>query len=56
MSMKIIFSPHAILKMEQRGLLRQNIIETITQPDFNRPSYGAREERYRKFGRNYLKW
>ncbi|MFH1170664.1 MAG: DUF4258 domain-containing protein [Candidatus Vogelbacteria bacterium] len=53
--MKIIFSPHAILKIEQRKLSRQLIIETIVRPNFNRPSYGLREELYREFGKNYLK-
>lgn len=53
--MEIIFSPHAALKITQRKLSRQTIIETVAHPNFSRPSYGLREELYRKFGKNYLK-
>lgn len=53
--MKIVFSPHAVLKIEQRGLSRRDIIESVTNPGFTRLSYGLREELYKIFGRNYLK-
>jgi hypothetical protein len=52
---KIIFSNHAILKIEQRKLSRAKILETIARSDFKRPSYGGREELFRRFGKNYLK-
>lgn len=53
--MKIIFSSHAILKMGQRRISRTLAREVVINPDFTRPSYGLREERYKKFGQNYLK-
>jgi hypothetical protein len=53
--MKIVFSDHALIKIEQRKISRILIIGTVRSPDFTRPSYGFREERYKKFNKNYLK-
>ena len=53
--MKIIFSSHALAKMGQRHISRLLVRETVVNANFVRPSYGLREERYKKFGQNYLK-
>jgi len=53
--MKINFSSHALVKMEQRHISRLLVRKTVANADFVRPSYGLREERYKKFGRNYLR-
>jgi hypothetical protein len=53
--MKIVFSKHAILKLEHRGLDKTKILETVIQPDFIQPSYSFREERYRLYTKNHLK-
>jgi len=52
--MLIIFSRHAIIKLEQRKINRQFVIETVKNPELIRPSYGFREELFRKFGKHYL--
>ena len=53
--MLIIFSRHALVKLEQRKISRQFVIETIKNPQLLRPSYDFREELYKKFAKNYLK-
>lgn len=52
--MKIIFSNHAEVKIEQRKLSKELINKTIVVPDFIVPSHGNRERAYKKFGNNYL--
>jgi hypothetical protein len=53
--MLIIFSKHALLKLEQRKISKQFVLDTINKPELVRLSYGFKEELYRKFTRNYLK-
>ena len=53
--MLIIFSKHALIKLEQRKISKQFVIETIKKPQLTRPSYDFKEELYRKFAKNYLK-
>jgi len=53
--MKIVFSDHALVKIEQRKISKMLIVRAVRSPDFIRPSYGFREEKYKKFDRNYLK-
>lgn len=53
--MLIIFSRHAIIKLEQRKINRQFVLETVKNPELIRPSYNYREELYRKFSKNYMK-
>ncbi len=53
--MKIIFSTHAILKLGQRNISKQLVIEAVHFPDFLKPTYHFREERYKRFGKNWLK-
>jgi len=55
MAMKIIFSDHALLKISQRRLLKKRIILTAENPDLVKLSYNSREERYKHFGKNWLK-
>jgi len=53
--MSVIFTKHAIIKLEQRKINKQFVLETIKNPDSVRPTYGSRKELYRKFGKHYLK-
>jgi hypothetical protein len=53
--MKIIFSKHALLKVQQRGLDKVKVIETILNPDFIQPSYNFRESRFRLYEKIHLK-
>ena len=53
--MSIIFTKHFLIKLTQRKINRQFVVETIKNPELVRPSYSFREEFYRRFGRYYLK-
>ncbi len=53
--MKIIFSTHSLLKLKQRSILKQKIIQTIKNPDIISPSLSNRKIAYKKFGKLYLK-
>jgi len=53
--MSVIFTKHFLKKLEQRKINRQFVLETIKNPSLIRPSYGLREELYRKFGKLYLR-
>jgi len=53
--MLIIFTKHAIIKLKQRKINRQFVLEVVKNPELIRPTYGFREELYRKFGKYYLK-
>ena len=53
--MEIIFSDHAILKITQRKLVKHSLLETVQTPDLVRSSRNLREERYKRFGKNWLK-
>lgn len=53
--MKIVFSDHALIKIKQRRLVKSRIIDTVEHPDLTKPSYNLREERYKHFGKNWLK-
>ena len=53
--MKIIFSDHAKLKIRQRKLPLQPILETIAHPDFRQPGYRGRVESFKRFGARSLK-
>ena len=54
--MLMIFTKHLRIKLKQRKINRQFVIETIKNSDLVRPAYGLREELYRKFGKYYLKF
>ena len=43
--MKIVFSDHANIKISQRNLPHDFVIETARHPDLTRPGNGLREER-----------
>lgn len=53
--MRILFSDHAELKVRQRKLSRERVVDTVLQPDFRHPSYSLREAVFKKFGKNFLK-
>jgi len=48
--MLIIFTKHLKIKLAQRKINRQFVLETIKNPHLIKPTYGLREELYRKFG------
>jgi hypothetical protein len=52
---KVVFSKHALLMLTQRGLEKARVLETVKSPDFAKPTYGFREERYRLYKKNHLK-
>lgn len=52
--MKVRFSDHALIKLRQRKISRKLVLETALNPDFIKPSYNFREERYKYFGKNWL--
>ncbi len=52
--MSIFFTKHLVIKLRQRKINRQFVLETIKNPDLTRPTYGLREELYRKFGKLYM--
>ncbi len=51
----IIFTSHALSKLEQRGILRAVVIETLRSPDYKFRSYSNRNIIYKKFDNLYLK-
>ena len=53
--MSIIFTKHLRVKLEQRKINRVFVIETIKNPYLVRPTYGFREELYRKFSKLFMK-
>ena len=53
--MSIIFTRHLRIKLEQRKINRVFVLETIKNPDLVRPTYGLREELYRKFSKLFMK-
>ncbi|MBI4094064.1 hypothetical protein HY417_03810 [Candidatus Kaiserbacteria bacterium] len=52
--MRIEFTSHIRIKMKERRIAESNVLVTIRHPNFTRPTYNGRQERYKKFGRNYL--
>jgi len=52
--MHIVFSDHALLKINQRVLSREKILETVLQPEMTESGHHSRIKLYRKFGRKYL--
>ena len=51
----IIFTNHALLKLEQRGILKSTAIKTLKSPDYKIPSYSGRMIAYKKIDKLYLK-
>lgn len=52
--MSLLLTDHLRLKMGERGIAYGKVAETVHHPDFTRPTYRGREERYKRFGKNYL--
>ena len=53
--MNIVFSKHSLLKLGQRGISREKVMDTLESPDYILPSYSDRMKAYNKFGNLYLK-
>jgi hypothetical protein len=53
--MAVIFSDHSKLKLEQRNLTKQKVLDTLESPEFVELTHGGRKAAYRKFGKLYLK-
>ena len=51
----IIFSQHALLKLEQRNISKLFVTRTLESPDYKFDSYKKRGIAYKKFGELYLK-
>ncbi len=47
--MMIIFTDHALLKLRQRGISRQIVVQTLKNPDQEQPGHKLRLIRYKKF-------
>jgi len=50
----VVFSKHAELKITQRKLSRQKVLETVARPDRVIRSRGGREILFKKFKKNHL--
>jgi hypothetical protein len=53
--MRVVFSRHSLLKLGQRHISREKVIDTVREPDYVFPSYADRKAAYKKFGKLYLK-
>ena len=53
--MSVIFTKHLRIKLEQRRINKAFVLETIKNPDLVKPTYGFREELYRKFSKLFMK-
>ncbi len=51
----VIFTNHAILKLNQRNISKKLVEATIKLPDYELSSYSNRKVSYKKFGKLYLK-
>ena len=51
----IIFSQHALLKLEQRNISKLLVVRTLASPDCEFDSYKNRNAIYKKFCKLYLK-
>jgi hypothetical protein len=51
----IIFTNHALLKLKQRSLTKEKVIQTIENPDEIMLTYGDRNVILKKFGKLHLK-
>lgn len=51
----IIFTQHALLKLQQRNIKKNLVIKTLNEPDTTFATYGDRVASFKKFGKLYLK-
>ena len=51
----MIFTQHALLKLEQRNISKLFVLKTLESPDYEFDSFQERKIVYRKFGKLYLK-
>jgi hypothetical protein len=52
---KIVFSNHALLKLDERNIAKAMVLATVRHPDFSRSSYYGRKEKYKHLGKVWLK-
>ena len=52
--MRVIFSNHAKIKLQQRKINKNFVLRTLERPDFFRPGYGGRTVAYKNFGKNFM--
>ncbi len=53
--MNVVFSNHALLKIQQRKLSKSKIFTVIAHPDRAEYTYSGREALYKKFRKRSLK-
>ncbi len=53
--MGILFSDHALLKLRQRNLSQEKVIQALEKPDYVVATYSDRKAAYKKLGKLYLK-
>jgi hypothetical protein len=51
----IIFTNHALLKLQQRRISKAAVMKTLKSPAYKFPSYSGRMTAYKKLDRTYLK-
>jgi hypothetical protein len=51
----IIFTKHALLKLNQRRIPKEAVIKTLKFPEYTCTSYSGRMIAYKKFDKLYLK-
>ena len=51
----IFFTQHSLLKLKQRGISKDLVVETLKNPDYVFESYSDREMVFKKFRKLYLK-
>lgn len=52
--LSILFSRHALIKLEQRKLTKEMVVKAITKPSYLTTA-GDKFHAFRKFGKQYLK-
>ena len=51
----IIFTNHALLKLEQRGISKSTVTKTLRLPDYKVSSHSGKSIAYKKFNKLYLR-
>ena len=53
--MNIVFSDHALLKMQQRRFSKRTVVAVVVNPDRVENAYSGRETFFKKFRKHSLK-
>lgn len=51
----IIFTAHALVKLEQRNIRKELVLKTVKNPDYEFRSQSNRKIIYKKFSKRYFK-